>query len=154
MDILHLAAPCRNVPVTSALDGMNTYHRYKELGRPLEYLAECWARGWSPDPVEKEQYDWACMEPVDDAREEPERAWQFILVALNTPICEPHLGVLAAGALEDLLCLHGPEFIERVEAEAVANPKFAHVLGGVWQSQMSEEIWERVQRVWDPRGWQ
>jgi len=133
---------------------MNTYHRYKELGRPLEYLAECWARGWSSDPVEKEQYDWACMEPVDDAREEPERAWQFILVALKTPICEPHFGVLAAGALEDLLCLHGAECIERVEAEAIVNPKFAHVLGGVWQSQMSEEVWRRVQRVWDPRGWQ
>jgi hypothetical protein len=133
---------------------MNTYHRYKELGRPLEYLAECWARGWSSDPAEKEQYDWACMEPVDDAREIPERAWMFILLAVDTPVCAPHLGVLAAGALEDLLCLHGAEFIDRVEVEAKGNPKFAHVLGGVWRSQMSEDVWTRVQQVWDPREWQ
>lgn len=134
-------------------NGMNTYHRYKELGRPLEYLAECWARGWSSDSVEKEQYDWACMEPVDDARELPERAWEFILLAIDTPLCAPHLGVLAAGALEDLLCLHGDVFIDRIEAQARRDPRFAHVLGGVWQSQMSEPVWARVQRVWDPSGW-
>lgn len=132
---------------------MNTYHRYKQLGRSLEYLAECWARGWSSDPAEKKQYDWACMEPVDDAREDPERAWSFILLALKTPRCEQHLGVLAAGPLEDLLSHHGAEFIGRVEVEAKADPKFAHVLGGVWQSQMTDEVWRRVQAVWDRRSW-
>jgi len=132
---------------------MNSYHRYKELGRPLEYLVECWARGWSKDPVEKEQYDWACMEPVDDAREVPERAWRFILLALETPICAPHFGVLAAGPLEDLLSSHGVEFIGRIEAEAKANSKFAHLLGGVWQSQMVDEVWGRVQQVWDRSNW-
>lgn len=133
---------------------MNSYHRYKEFGRSLDYLAECWARGWSTDSVEKDQYDWACMEPVDDARENPERAWSFILLALETPICEPHLGVLAAGPLEDLLSHHGADFIDRVEAQAQANPKFAHMLGGVWQFEMTDEVWSRVQRVWDPRGWE
>jgi hypothetical protein len=132
---------------------MNSYHRYKELGRSLDYLAECWARGWSSARVEKEQNDWACMEPVDDAREDPERAWNFILLALETPICEPHLGVLAAGPLEDLLSHHGVDFIDRVEAEAKSNSKFAHLLGGVWQFQMTDEVWCRVQNVRDQRGW-
>lgn len=132
---------------------MNTYHRYKELGRPLEYLVECWARGWSSDPVEKEQYGWACMEPVDDVQDDPERAWKFILLAVKAPICAPHFGVLAAGALEDLLSFHGPEFIDRVEEQAKANPAFAHLLGGVWQSQISDEVWGRVQQVWDRRNW-
>jgi hypothetical protein len=132
---------------------MNTYHRYKELGRPLEYLAECWARGWSSDPAEKEECEWACMEPVDDAREDPERAWQFILLAIETPVCAPHLGILAAGPLEDLLSHHGAEFIDRIEEEARANPHFAHVLGGVWQFQMTEDVWSRVQGVWNRSGW-
>lgn len=132
---------------------MNTYHRYRDSGRPLEYLIECWARGLSSDAAEKEQYDWACMEPVDDAREDPERAWKFILLALESPICAPRLGVLAAGPLEDLLSHHGASFIERVEVEAKTNPKFAHLLGGVWQFQMTDEVWGRVQQVWDTREW-
>jgi hypothetical protein len=93
------------------------------------------------------------MEPVDDSREYPERAWKFILLALTTPLCEPHLGVLAAGPLEYLLSYHGTEFIERVEAQAKINQKFAHLLGGVWQFQMTEEVWFRVQKVCDHRGW-
>lgn len=132
---------------------MNSYQRYKELGRPLEYLVECWARGWSSDPVDKEEYEWACMEPVADAREVPERAWQFILQAIDSPHCAPHFGVLAAGALEDLLSYHGEAFIERVEAQAKVNTGFARLLGGVWQFQMSEDVWRRVQQVWDRRGW-
>lgn len=132
---------------------MNTYQRYRDSGRPLEYLIECWARGWSSDISEKNEYDWACMEPVDDALEEPERAWNFILMALESPICQPHLGVLAAGPLEDLLSHHGEDFIQRVEAETKANAKFAHLLGGVWQSQMTDAIWSKVQRVWNTQGW-
>ena len=130
---------------------MNTYHRYKELGRPLEYLVECWARGWSSDPIEKAEYDWACMEPVDDAYDNPERAWKFILLAVESPICDKNFGVLAAGTLEDLLSYHGSEFIERVEEQAKANPTFAHLLGGVWRSTMTDEVWRRVQQVWDRR---
>lgn len=127
---------------------MNTYQRYKDLGRPLDYLVECWARGLSTDPREKDEYGWSYMEPVDDARENPERAWGFILLALETPICATHLGEVAAGPLEELLSFHGSEFIERIEAEARVNPKFAHVLGGVWKYQMTDDIWARVQQVW------
>jgi hypothetical protein len=132
---------------------MNSYHLYKELGRPIDYLMECWAHGWSPDPAEKAEYDWACMEPADDARDNPERAWQCILYALESPQCYEHFGVLAAGPLEDLLSFHGEAFIDRVEALSQQNPKFASLLVGVWQFQMTDEIWNRVQQVWDRRGW-
>ena len=126
---------------------------YDELGRPLEYLVECWAKGWSFDPIEKEEYEWACMEPVDDAHDNPEKAWAFILLAISSPICEPHLGLLAAGPLEDLLFFHGTEFIDRVEVEAKSSPQFAHVLGGVWRFRMTDDVWTRVQKVWNPSYW-
>ena len=132
---------------------VNSYHRYKQLGYPIDYLMECWARGWSEDPVEKEEYGWACMEPVDDARDNPERAWHCILQALKSPACADHYGVLAAGPLEDLLSWHGSAFIDRVEARAKEDPEFATLLGGVWRFEMTDEIWERVQKVWDRRGW-
>ena len=132
---------------------MNSYHRYKQLGRPIDFLMECWARGWSTDPVEKAEYGWACGEPVDDARTDPERAWLCILYALDSPACQEHLGVLAAGPLEDLLSHHGDVFIDRVEAQARQDPRFASLLGGVWQFLMSEHIWARVQQAADQRGW-
>lgn len=132
---------------------MNSYRRYKELGRPVDYLMQCWARGWSSDPVEKAEYGWACMEPVDDARDNPERAWQCILFALDSPQCSEHFAVLAAGPLEDLLSFHGVAFIDRVETLARRSPQFASLLGEVWQFQMTDEIWHRVRQVWDRRGW-
>ncbi|NUO75917.1 MAG: hypothetical protein HOQ32_07875 [Lysobacter sp.] len=79
---------------------------------------------------------------VEDA---PERAWATIMSILSTPRAEPILGTLAAGPLEDLLSYHGAAFIERVETEASTNPEFASLLGGVWQFQMPDEIWRRVQ---------
>jgi hypothetical protein len=85
--------------------------------------------------------------------EYPEQAWLAILAALDDPRMETSLGVLAAGPLEDLLSLHGEAFISRVEDTARSNPKFAWLLGGVWKSQMTENIYTRVQAVWDRRGW-
>jgi hypothetical protein len=55
--------------------------------------------------------------------------------------------------VEDLLSQHGPSFIDRVEHEARSNPKFAYLLGGVWRLEITDEVWQRVQKVWDRRGW-
>lgn len=95
--------------------------------------------GWS-------EFDWA----VNDY---PELAWQAIVTAMKQPRMQPYLGILAAGPLEDLLSLHGEAFIERVEKKAAAEQQFAWLLGGVWQYNMSEELWSRVVAVRDLRGW-
>lgn len=55
--------------------------------------------------------------------------------------------------MEDLLSGHGAQFIDRVEAQARSDPQFAMFLGGVWRFQMADEVWARVQAVWDRRGW-
>jgi hypothetical protein len=57
------------------------------------------------------------------------------------------MALLAAGPLEDLLAHHGELWIDRVEAQAQADPKFNYLLGGVWQNQMTEDVWQRVQAV-------
>jgi hypothetical protein len=93
-----------------------------------------------------DEFDWV-------VRNKPEFAWQAIVAALHDPRLDVHLGLMAAGPLEDLLSAHGPSFIDRVETEARSNPKFASMLGGVWRHQMTEEVWGRVQAVWDSRGW-
>jgi hypothetical protein len=82
-----------------------------------------------------------------------EHAWQAILATVADARPKPFLGVLAAGPVEGLLGCHRPAFIERVEREARLNPLFAWMLGGVWQCQITDEIWARVQKVRDRRGW-
>ena len=125
---------------------------------PLPQLLDEWFRwaAWVSAPNRDEsksseligwnEFDWA-------VHDYPELAWEAILEAVSQPRMEPHLGTLAAGPLEDLLSIHGDRIIERVEREARANPKFAWLLGGVWQHKMSESIWARIQAVWDRKGW-
>jgi len=133
---------------------MDTYQRWQELGRPIDYLMECWLASQSCDPVIKAENEWAFMEPVDEVRDNPERAWECILFAAGDPrFSDRHIGVMAAGALEDLLSHHGMAFIDRIEEECRTSRRFAWMLGGVWRFQMSDEVWSRVQVVWDRRDW-
>ena len=125
---------------------------------PIPQLIEEWLKWakWQADPnrsradggefIGSDEFNWITTE-------HPEHAWQGILAALNDRRTDAYINILAAGPLEDLLSQHGEAFIDRVEAQAAADPRFASLLGGVWQLQMSEDIWRRVQAVWDRRGW-
>jgi hypothetical protein len=76
----------------------------------------------------------------------PEDCWFTILEILSRNPPQEVIGVLAAGALEDLIDSHGPEFIERIEAESRCNKAFRRLLGGVWQSS-TPEVWARVEKA-------
>jgi hypothetical protein len=84
---------------------------------------------------------------MDAVRDVPETVWSAILKILQHELTDDQLASLAAGPLEDLLADHGIQFIERVEREAEQNPRFNRLLGGVWRSHMSDEIWGRVQKA-------
>ena len=79
--------------------------------------------------------------------DQPETAWQVILRLVELDLTEDQRALLAGGPVENLLALHGPQFIDRVEREAKVNPRFNHLLGGVWRQEMPEEIWDRIVRV-------
>lgn len=96
---------------------------------------------------------WAFEALYDLVSEDPEEAWPTILQILRLDQSPSVMENLAAGPLEDLLAKHGPAFIDRVEAEAVRDPIFAKLLGGVWRNRMTDEVWARVQAVRDRRGW-
>lgn len=85
--------------------------------------------------------------------EEPEEAWPVILEILRRNQSTEILEVLSAGPVEDLLARHGEAFIGRIEYEAKIDEDFATLLGGVWQDMISDEIYARVQRVWNRKGW-
>ena len=79
-----------------------------------------------------------------DGEVEPEDCWKAILRILELDPEPEVIAILAAGPLEDLINHHGPQFIDRIEAEARRNSKFRYLLGGVWESS-TPEIWARVE---------
>ncbi len=119
----------------------------------MESLATGWIRYWSAGgcdkPASSLPFEWA----VDDVNEldysDPEKLWAVIVQILKDPESEPHLHVLAAGPLENLLSAHGVAFIDRVEHLALHDTGFARVLDGVWLSRSDGEIRARVQAVLD-----
>lgn len=83
----------------------------------------------------------------------PHRAWRLILLIWSMDQSVETMQSLSAGEIEDLLTRNGTEIISVVENEARSNPSVAKLLGGVWKNRMTDEVWTRLQNVWDRRGW-
>ena len=84
-------------------------------------------------------------------QEEPSIAFR-IIEEIHYRICSEApdydlMGYLAAGPLEDLLSYHGRTVIDDIEALAKEDPEFRKCLAGVWQADMEEELYARVQKA-------
>ena len=90
---------------------------------------------------------WAVMRFFELEQNDPESCWAAILKILSKDPPDKVLSVLAAGPLEDLISEHGPLFIERIEEGSRKDPAFRHLLGGVWKSTSSPEIWSRIETI-------
>ncbi len=73
----------------------------------------------------------------DITSNEPDRMLDMILEVLKVETNERMLAYLAAGPLEDVICMNT---IDRVEREAAANKRFQRLLGGVWYYRASRRI--------------
>lgn len=118
----------------------------------LGLLADNWIAYWHGDSAKRVELS-EVTDLYDLTFEEPEKLWLLILEIHHRDQSITIQQVLSAGPVEDLLAKHGDTFIERVEAEARRDPQFAKLLGGVWKNSMSDAIWNRLQAVWDRRGW-
>lgn len=117
-------------------------------------LADAWIAYWLAveGSSEREATAWA-TDLYELEYNEPETLWQLILT-IHAKDQSPRIQeVLSAGPVENLLDKHGDRFIERVEVQAQQDPKFARLLGGVWLNSMTDSIRQRLQRVWNRRGW-
>lgn len=83
----------------------------------------------------------------DACTEDPEIAWSAMLQISEQQLGDDEKALLAAGPLETLLCWHGAAFIDRVVQQADASDAFRSLLGGVWQSDMPSEIWDRIEKA-------
>jgi len=77
----------------------------------------------------------------------PESQWNFLVKAVTHAQSEEELAHIAAGPLEHLLGKHGAAMIDRVEALAATDEKFARMLTGTWRHVMSDSVWQRVQAI-------
>jgi hypothetical protein len=88
---------------------------------------------------------WAFGKLYDLVGEQPDVAWELIHSILHRDHGDKVLMNLSAGPLEELLVEHGAAFIDRVEREALRDPQFIVLLGGVWKSTMDDRVWARVE---------
>ena len=127
---------------------MKTCSKCERSYDPMFVICECGAR--LPDQsVEEVVAAWFEGEHTmfDSVHDSPEVAWVAILRILEQDLTDDQKALLAAGALETLIAMHGPQFIERIELEAKQNPGFNYLLCGVWRNESPLEIWKRVENA-------
>jgi hypothetical protein len=75
----------------------------------------------------------------------PEKAWPFVVAVVKRTVDPEILNYVSADILEDILCVHGPELIDRVEELARTDNHFRFALWNVWGwSRMPKDIRERL----------
>ena len=113
----------------------------------LNQIVDAWIAAESAEErsPERKSNEWAVERVMFWAMDgEGELLWRFVTAAYKRDLLDKTVAILAAGPLEDLLADNGPEYIERVEELARRDPTFNYLLGGVWRSTMTDEIWRRV----------
>jgi len=75
---------------------------------------------------------WAFDVLREQVEQRPEDAWVSLLHLVDAADSAELLEDIGAGPLEDFLKTHGSSFVERVEAEAGKNEKFARAMSHVW----------------------
>lgn len=89
---------------------------------------------------------WAIEKFADLEAGFPELCWQAIREIVERQPAHKILANLAAGPLEELVELHGPEYIDRIEKEAQSSSSFRVLLRELWET-TNETIWSRILRA-------
>jgi hypothetical protein len=111
----------------------------RSLPPELERVVEAW--------FQYEATFWAWERVKDLIRMDPELAWGVITLLVEQSPSDQVLGAVGAGPLEDFLSAYGERMIDRVEERARSDERFRRCLASVWQSEMSDAIWRRIQNA-------
>ena len=116
----------------------------------VETLALLWIEANRRSPIERERDDLhASMVDLcfDLAREDRMRAFDLTRAVLARTEVEPLLALLAAGLLEDLVVGGDEAVLRAIEAEAARDPRFRHLLSGVWLNRANPAVAARIERA-------
>ena len=100
-----------------------------------------------PDSTSQQKVFWAIETLMDLTEEDPEMAWEIILAILEEDSSEKILGNVAAGPLEDLMCVYGEEIMDRIESQAQRDPVFKKCMAGVWLDSRDTLVWRRFYEI-------
>lgn len=129
-----------NAGTTDFTDDVEPVPAIRTLSAADEQRIEAW--------FTYEENFWAFEAMSELVGERPEEAWPVLLRMLDAAD-DGHVGSLAAGPLENLLHAYGPQFIDRVAAEARTNAKLRDALTGVylWNSEVFPRYLEVMQEL-------
>jgi hypothetical protein len=88
---------------------------------------------------------WAVNALMDLGHNDPPRALDIVFIISRDSDNEWVLENLGAGPLEELIG-DDPALLDRIEREIGSNPRLRLALRAVWQGEMSDDIWARLQR--------
>jgi len=117
---------------------------------PMPERAAAWVEITSRSDLDKERdEDWSALFDYQNEliNNDPLEALELVKAICAIEDNPNVLGLLAAGMLEDLIPEQNGPVVDAVVAEAERNPRFRHLLGGVWFYGMSPEVTERLMKV-------
>jgi hypothetical protein len=123
---------------------------------PAAELASRWVEINSRSDLDKEKDgDWAALFDFqwELTKDDPLRALDLVKAILEIEDDPNLLGLLAAGMLEDLIPAKDGPVVSAVVAEAERNPRFRHLLGGVWFSNVSPEVAGKLEKAREGVRW-
>jgi len=116
----------------------------------LDSIAQAWidAQEASDNSEKRKSNRWAIDQVIDWALDgQSDLLWRFILKVYTRNLPQKTISVLAAGPLEDLIAKFGAQYIDQIEDLARKDPQFNDLLGGVWQNEATEEVWNRIEKA-------
>lgn len=118
----------------------------------IDNIVEGWVKYTSLDSKSpfRAHYEWADDAVLDLILADAKKGFEIVKALLDQADNEWLIANIAAGPLETLLSNHGETIIDAVERESLSNEKFRHLLGGVWRCGMSDEVWQRFQKIDKP----
>ena len=97
------------------------------------------------DSAEQRENFWAFTQFNLLASLDPAATWETVKQLLSFDCSDRVLELVAAGPVEELFLNHGSRVIAAVEKDAAENKVIADMLGGVWKSDIDQDVWRRVE---------
>lgn len=89
---------------------------------------------------------WAIEKFADMEMDHPDLNWAAMLQIVSQTTSDSVMQALAAGPLEELVELHGEQYIEKIEKVAQSNLEFRLLLRGLIET-TNKDIWNRILRA-------
>lgn len=115
----------------------------------INRLAHAWVMVQKQEPgtLGYDHHSWAIDELINSAISDPERVYAIVLRILEIDATDEIIQALGAGALEDLMVLHGLQFIDRLEAQANLSKSFRKTMQNVWLDVNDGEFRQRFYEI-------